>query len=515
MRRATSIAYVEAAGVVALSAGLSGAVFGRSQLADVVMLFLLGIVIVSLRLGHGPSLFAAVLAVLVYDFFFIPPFYSFAVTDLRHVVTFAVMLLVAVVISSLTRRVRDHAEDARQREHRTAVLYDLSRDLARAQSVHAIVVAGAGHVARVFGSRMAVFVPRQGDNLSVIYESAGLEANLRAELGVAHAAWRSGFQSGLATPTFQESQGIYFPLVASRAMVGVVGIFPDERHRFDDPDERYFFEAFATQMAAAMERAELAEEAERQRVDADAERLRNALLSSVSHDLRTPLAIIAGAASTLLDEAQELPKDERRNLLRSIYDEGDRLNRLIGNLLDMTRLESGTLKVKKEWYPVEEIVGVALNRTEHRLKGREVKVSAPPDLLAPVDGVLIEQALVNVLENAAKYTKANSPLEIRAHGGMGEIVIEIADRGPGIASGDEERVFEKFYRSHIEGGPSGAGLGLAIARAIAVAHGGRLVAENRDGGGARFVMTLPVEGVPPEPVVADAETASTVAREPA
>src|SRR5260370_10952106 len=157
VRRATSIAYVEAAGVVALSAGLSCAVFGRSQLADVVMLFLLGIVIVSLRLGHGPSLFAAVLAVLVYDFFFIPPFYSFAVTDLRHVVTFAVMLLVAVVISSLTRRVRDHAEDARQREHRTAVLYDLSRDLAPPQSVHDIVVAGARHIARGFGSRMAVF----------------------------------------------------------------------------------------------------------------------------------------------------------------------------------------------------------------------------------------------------------------------------------------------------------------------------------------------------------------------
>jgi len=514
MRRPSAISYLEAAGIVAAAAGLSGVVFGRSQLADVVMVFMLGIVVVSLRLGHGPSLFAAGLAVLVYDFFFIPPFYSFAVSDLRHVVTFGVMLLVAFVISSLTKRVRDHAEAARERELRTAVLYDLSRDLARAQSVHAILVAAQDHVARVFASRMAVFVSRPGDNLAAIYESAGLEAHLRAELGVAHAAWRSRFPTGLSTPNFAASQGRYLPLVGSRALVGVMGIFPEDRRRFEDPEARDFLGAFASQMAAAMERAELAEEAERQRIQADTERLRNALLSSVSHDLRTPLAIIAGAASTLLDEAKELPKDERRNLLRSIYEEVDRLNRVIGNLLDMTRLESGTLKVKKEWYPVEEIVGVALNRMEQRLEGREVRVTTPPELLAPVDGVLVEQALVNLLENAAKYTPRGSAVEIRSAGDGTSIVIEVADRGPGIANGDEDRIFEKFYRGQHEKGPSGAGLGLAIARAIAVAHGGRLVAGSREGGGARFVLTLPVEGVPPAPVVSDEDAPSTGVREP-
>jgi len=507
------ISYVEAAGIVAMAAALSGAVLGRSQLADVVMLFLLGIVIVSLRLGHGPSLFAAVLTVLVYDFFFIPPFYSFAVSDVRHVVTFAVMLLVAAVISGLTRRLRDHAEAAREREHRTAVLYHLSRDLARAQSVHAILTAAAEHVAQVFASRMVVYVPRPGDNLGSIYQSAGLETKLRAELGVAHAAWRSRLQAGLSTPTFPESHGLYLPLIASRGSVGVMGLLPDDRHRFDDPDQRYFLDTFASQMAAAMERAELAEEAEHQRIQADTERLRNALLSSVSHDLRTPLAIIAGAASTLLNETQELPNDETRSLLQSIYDEGDRLNRLIGNLLDMTRLESGTLKVKREWYPVEEIVGVALNRTEQRMKGRDMRVTAPPDLLAPVDGVLVEQALVNVLENAAKYTRVGSPIEIFASVDDHELVIEVADRGPGIAVGDEERIFEKFYRGQSEGGPTGAGLGLAIARAIAVAHGGRLVAKNREGGGALFTFTLPIEGEPPEPVVADADSTPAIARD--
>jgi two-component system sensor histidine kinase KdpD len=515
VRKTRWLSYVEAAGIVAIAAALSGAVFGRSQLADVVMLFLLGIVIVSLRLGHGPSLFAAVLTVLVYDFFFIPPFYSLSVRDLRHVVTFAVMLLVAAVISGLTRSVRDHAEAVRAREYRTAVLYHLSRDLARAQDVHAILTAAAEHVAQVFASRMVVFVPRPGDNLASVYESAGLGANVRAELGVAHRAWQSRLQAGLSTTTFPESHGLYLPLIASRGSVGVMGLFPEDRHRFDDPDQRYFLDTFASQMAAAMERADLGEEAEHQRLQADTERLRNALLSSVSHDLRTPLAIIAGAASTLLNETQELPKDEKRSLLQSIYDEGDRLNRLIGNLLDMTRLESGTLKVKREWYPVEEIIGVALNRTEQRLKGREVRVSAPPDLLVAVDDVLVEQALVNVLENAAKYTRAGSPIDIRAGTDERVLVIDVGDRGPGLVSGEEERIFEKFYRGQREGGPTGAGLGLAIARAIAVAHGGRLVAKNREGGGALFTLTLPIEGEPPDPVVLDIAPASAAARKQA
>ncbi len=513
MHRTGWLPYLGAAGIVTIAAALSGVVFGRSQLADVVMLFLLGIVIVSLRLGHGPSLFAAVLSVLVYDFFFIPPFYSFAVSDLSHVVTFAVMLLVAGVISSLTRRVRDQAEAARERELRTEVLYHLSRDLARAQSVHAILAAAAEHVAQVFASRMVVFVPRPGDNLASIYESAGLGATLPTELGVAHTAWRTRLPTGLSTPTFSQTKGFYLPLIASRGSVGVIGLFPEDRHRFDDPDQRYFLDSFVSQMAAAMERAELADEAEHQRIQADAERLRNALLSSVSHDLRTPLAVIAGAASTLLNEPQELPKEERRSLLRSIYDEGNRLNRLIGNLLDMTRLESGTLKVKREWYPVEEIVGVALNRTEEVMKGRDVRVSAPPDLLAPLDDVLVEQALVNVLENAAKYSRPALPIDIRAAIERGELVIEVGDRGPGIAIGDEERIFEKFYRGQTEKGPPGAGLGLAIARAIAVAHRGRLVAKNRDGGGALFTFTLPIEGEPPHEVVPDGESTSPVTTE--
>ena len=364
--------YAQAAAVVATAAALAGAVFGRSQLADVVMVFLLGIVIVSLRLGYGPSLFAAVVSVLVYDFFFIPPFYSFAVTDLSHVVTFGVMLLVAVVISSLTQRVRDHAEASREREQRTSVLYGLSRDLSRAQGVRAVGAAAEEHIGEVLGSRISILLPEPGDNLRPVYESRGVEPIVLAERGVAHRAWQTHMSAGRGAPTFSDSRGLYLPLIASRGAVGILGIFPDDPLRFGDPNQMYFLDAFASQVAAAIERAELAREAERRQAEVEAEQLRNALLSSVSHDLRTPLAVITGSASTLLGPDRDVSAVERRSLLQSIYDEAERLNRLIGNLLDMTRLESGAVNVKKEWFPLEEIIGVARTRTEGSLHDRSV-----------------------------------------------------------------------------------------------------------------------------------------------
>ena len=261
----------------------------------------------------------------------------------------------------------------------------------------------------------------------------------------------------------------------------------------------YFLDAFASQVAAAIERAELTREAERRQAEVEAEQLRNALLSSVSHDLRTPLAVITGSASTLLGPDRDVSAVERRSLLQSIYDEAERLNRLIGNLLDMTRLESGAVNMKKEWFPLEEIIGVARTRTEGSLHDRSVRVNVTGELMAPLDGLLVEQALVNLLENAAKYAGPGTPIEINARAEGPEIVIEVADRGPGLLQGEENRVFEKFYRGR-HGTVAGAGLGLAIARGIAIAHGGTLTAKNREGGGAVFTMTLPIEGEPPEPL---------------
>jgi two-component system sensor histidine kinase KdpD len=295
----------------------------------------------------------------------------------------------------------------------------------------------------------------------------------------------------------REGGGLFVPLFSRRGLSGVVGIVPDDARRSDDPNQFYFVEALIRQVAAALERSDLAEEAEQSRLLVQTEQLRNSLLSSVSHDLRTPLAVITGAASTLLGDDGKLGNVEKIHLLGSIFDEGERLNRLIRNLLDMKRLQSGAVKVDKEWYTIEEIIGSSLNRTEQRLASRTVKVTVSPDLGTQLDPVLIEQALVNLLENAGKYTEPGTVIDIRADRVGGDVIIEVADRGPGIAAGDEDRIFDKFYRGAHGGAPGGAGLGLTIARGIAVAHGGRLWAENRPGGGASFKLALPA--IEPDP----------------
>jgi two-component system sensor histidine kinase KdpD len=262
-------------------------------------------------------------------------------------------------------------------------------------------------------------------------------------------------------------------------------------------EQRQLLDAFARLAALALERARLAKRAEEAAIRAQTEETRSSLLSTVSHDLRTPLAAITGAATTLRDEGTAVDEAQRADLLETICEEADRLERLVRNLLDLTRLQSGALEVKREWIPLEEIVGAALMRVEARLEGRRIQTDLAADLpLVPVDAVLVEQALLNLLENAAKHTPDGSPVEIAAHATEQAIVVDVADRGPGLPPGDEERIFDKFFRGR-KAGASGAGLGLAICRGVAQAHGGTLVASTRPGGGALFRMTLPLIGKPP------------------
>jgi two-component system sensor histidine kinase KdpD len=262
-------------------------------------------------------------------------------------------------------------------------------------------------------------------------------------------------------------------------------------------------------MAAAVERVLLGEEAQRAQVMVETERMRNAVLSAVSHDLRTPLATITGVTSSLLEQKQERDPASRRELIQSVYDEATRMDRLVNNLLYMTRLEAGALQVHKEWLPLDEVVGAALVRLEDRLGGRTIKTQLSPDLsLVPLDGVLIEQVLMNLLDNALKYAPMNTPIELSARASDGEVTIEVADRGAGVPPGDEQRIFDKFYRA----APSetrGVGLGLTICRGIVEAHGGRIWAENRPDGGARFRFTLPVQGEPPKAVTEPAQSQAT------
>jgi two-component system sensor histidine kinase KdpD len=349
-----------AAGAVAplLATLIVRRVFDRTQLADIVMIYLAGIVVVAMRWSMGPALFAALLSVLAFDFFFIPPYGTLAVADLSHVATFAVMFLIAALINGLTKRVRDQAEQ---------------------------------------------------------------------------------------------------------------------------------------QIAAAVERSRLSALAQEAQLLVDAEQLRNSLLSSVSHDLRTPLAVITGTASALTDE--RLDPAVRRDLAETIVHEAERLNRLVRNLLDVTRLEAGALRLEKEWQPVEEVIGTALAVVDRLLGHRPVTTDIAPGLLAPFDEVLVQQVLVNLLENAAKYTGGESPILVSATKAGDAVEIVVADRGPGLPDGEETRIFEKFYRAE-KGKGGGAGLGLTICKGVVTAHGGRIWAKSRDGGGAAFHFTLPA-GTPP------------------
>jgi two-component system, OmpR family, sensor histidine kinase KdpD len=502
--------YVAAGLVCAASTGVAFLLFGPGLLPDVVMTYLLGIILVSSRYGLRPSVFAAFVSVAALNFFFIPPFFTFAVEDLEHTVTFGVMFLVAVVISGLTERVRNQAMAARLREERTRALYALSRELTSAHGAQRVVQVSAAHIERAFESLVSVFAPDATNRLVCVYTSPALGEPSPHDATVSQWVWLNQKEAGLGTTTLPSTAALYVPLQASGGIVGVLGLRPGQANRFESLEQRRQVDAFAAQLALALERSQLAEATERARREVETEQLRSSLLSSVSHDLRTPLAVITGTATTLVEAGESLDTATRLELTRGIVEEAERLNRLIRNLLDMTRLDSGTVKIKKEWSSLEEVVGSALGRVDSRLREREVTVELPPDLpLIPFDAILIEQALINLLENAAKYSQG--PLELRAaveaadsrqadsgqEDRKTEVVVEIADRGPGIPPGEELLVFEKFHRAVREGSPTGAGLGLAICRAILAAHGGRIWAENRPGGGASFRFALPIVGEPP------------------
>jgi two-component system sensor histidine kinase KdpD len=492
-------AYALATAWVAAATAI-GAV-ARMQLPELVMLYLLGVVIAAARFGRGPSLLAATLSIVVFDFFFIPPKFTFIVSEDRHVLTFAIMLVVGLLTSGLTLRIRKQEQEARAGEQRIATLYQLSRDLTSAVDAVQAMRATARHAAEICAGAAAVLVSDGDGGLRTLARS-GPELTLdppeRAAIaaalapGPAHSRAGAGVDgAGVASNT----RLAWVPLWSGAEIFGVLALAPGGSALVRA--QRDLLDAFARLATLALERARLAKQAEAAAVRAQTEETRSSLLSTVSHDLRTPLAAITGAATTLRDQGAAVDGAQRAELLDAICEEADRLERLVRNLLDLTRLESGALEVRREWIPLEEIVGSALMRLEARLEGRPIRTDLPADLpLLSVDAVLVEQALVNLLENAAKYTPAGTSIEIGARAGAQAVSVDVADRGPGLPPGDEARIFDKFFRGR-GAGAAGAGLGLAICRGVAHAHRGTLIALNRDGGGALFRLTLPIVGQPP------------------
>jgi len=496
--------YGQAVAMVAVATGVARLMFPFFQLSNLIMVYLLGVIVVATRHGRGPSILASLLSVAAFDFFFVPPYFSFAVSDAEYLITFAVMLLVALVISGLTVRIRAQAEAARQREERTAALYAMSREMASTRGLEELVKIAVRHIGDVFHSQVVVLLPDAAGRL--LPQSGGgpqfeMDAN---ELAVSRWVYEHRQPAGRGTSTLPGASALYLPLTAPRGSLGVLGVEPADPHALEAPEQLHQLETFANQTALAIERARLADEAQEAQVRIETERLRSSLLSSVSHDLRTPLAAIMGAVGTILENGSRLAADTRQELLESVREEAERLNRLVQNLLEMTRLESGALQLRREWYPLEEIIGAALGRLGKRLSGRRVTTQLLPDLpLVPIDDVLIEQVVVNLLDNALKYTPPDSPISIIATATEGTVRVEVADRGPGLPRGEEHRVFEKFYRGPSSSG-RGAGLGLAICEGIIRAHGGRIWAHNLPEGGVAFIFTLPITGSPSGVVEADA-----------
>jgi two-component system, OmpR family, sensor histidine kinase KdpD len=490
--------YALAVGVISGCTLLSLLLRDRLTPVNLVMIYLLGVVAIAMRSSRRVALFTSFLSVAAFDFFCVPPYFTFAVSDYEYIVTFAVMLAVGVIISSLSVRIRMQAAHAVDREARTQALYRLTRQLTGEHGVFEGARLATEITREVFGAQVVVFLPESAGKISFRRRTTDDLPVPRSEEGVAQWVFDHKQKAGKGTDTLPGATALYLPLQGSRQVLGVMAVIPESESTITSPEQLHLLEIFATQIALAMERSQGAAQAREAQVRIETEEMRSSLLSAVSHDLRTPLASITGAASSLLSHGNQLNPATQRELLESIAQEAQRLSRLVNNLLEMTRLESGAVEIKRDWHSLEEIIGAALTRLEPMLGSRPVAVRLPPDLpLIFVDDVLLQQVFLNLLENAAKYAPGESEIVVNAVLDGTNVVIEVMDRGPGFAPGDEKRVWEKFYRGHVEG-VQGAGLGLAICRAIVMAHGGSIEAENRAGEGALIRIHLPTGGRPPQ-----------------
>ena len=485
--------YGWAAAVTAACTGVAFVMDPTFSETNVAMIYVLGATIAGLRLGRGPGTLTAVASVAAFDFFFVPPRMTFQVSDAQYLITFLVMLAVTLTIGNLMANVRQQNRVAGARERRTALLYAMSRELAGTRGSDSMARVAVRHVAEVFDASAVVLTPDPSGRLRYPTGSAEEGSFRGADLSVAQWVFDHGQRAGLGTDTLPAAPAVYLPLRGARGALGVLGVLPANRRRVLLPEQRHLLETFAGQIALAWERVALGEEAAKSRIAAESESLRNTLLASISHDLRTPLAVIAGAASTLARHGATLEPAARKSLASSIEEQAHEMSNLISNVLDLMRLESGRVELRRDTHAVEDLVGAALHRLEPRLQHHPVSIDLPDDLPGvSVDPVLVSQVLANLLENAAKYTPAGTRIRISAVAEAAMVRVLVEDEGPGLPPGDPRLLFEKFQRGSEESPVVGAGLGLAICSAIVAAHGGEIKAGQGTQRGARFEFTLPV-----------------------
>jgi two-component system sensor histidine kinase KdpD len=486
--------YLLAAALIAGTTAVAALLRTLFSVPDLEVLYLIAVMFSGVRLGRGPSIFASALAVAAYDFCFVPPQFTFAVADAKYLLTFAMMFGASLLVSELTARIRRQERAAIAREEQMRALYELSRELGRASSAAGVAEVLARHAGKAFRAPAHVLRAQPRGRLQVLDSHPPEQAFDGKELAVAEWSLEHAKAAGRGTDTLPGAATLCVPMTVGEASLGVLSVALPSAAPLP-LEQRSAIEAFARQGAFALERVHLADESRALGLRAQTEELRSTLLSTVSHDLRTPLAAITGAATSLRD-TEELSPATRHELADTVCSEAERLERLVSNLLDMTRLDSGAVPLKREWVPADEIIGSPLTRLERLLAGRSVKVSVQQGTpLLAVDPVLFEQVLVNLLENAVRHTPGGTPIEVAATHGDGWISLEVRDRGPGVPAEHPERVFDRFFRGTNAGG-AGAGLGLAICRAIATAHGGTIAAANRPGGGAIFRVQLPIVSPP-------------------
>ncbi|POR55675.1 two-component system sensor histidine kinase KdpD [Paraburkholderia eburnea] len=514
-------AYAAAMVICACITLLANQLNDRIALANLVMLYLLGVIFTATKLGRGPGVLLSFASVAAYDFFFVPPRLSFSVSDTQYLLTFVGMLLTSLVISHLTSSLRREASVAQRREQRTGAMYAMARELAAALATEQIVAIGSRHVSEVFGARAAILLPDSADKVQQKIEDPDPQIMLDAsslDIDVGQWVYDQQKPAGHGTDTLPAAVARYLPLKAPMRTRGVLAVVTRDARELQVPEQQRMLDAFAAQIALALERVHYVEIARDALVNMESERLRNSLLSAISHDLRTPLTTIVGFSSMLAQTHEPStgahdPQNAREGeLIEAIHDEALRMTGIVTNLLDMARLQAGSLKLNRQWTLLEETVGAALAACRRVLARHPVQVKLEEDLpLLQLDAVLMERLFSNLLENAAKYTPPDTPLTIAARrveqGGQPFVRVSIDDHGPGLPPGMGERVFEKFTRGEKESAKPGIGLGLAICRAIVEAHGGTIGAANRVDGvdadgrvaGASFWFALPVEEPPPLP----------------
>lgn len=461
--------------------------------SNLIMVYLLGVTLVSLFGKVGPSVLASILSVLAYAFLFMSPTLSLSFSNIQYLFTLLVMLLVTQVISHLTIRTRRQAEASTAAEHRTSTLHSLSRQLATTRGVDKLLNTAVNYISDVFNCEVLALLPEDGH--LIIRARYKTETTLSAkEQGVAQWVYDMGQLAGLGTDTLPFSDSIYVPLLTSQGTIGVLRVRPVEKSILFTPEQMHLLEACANQIALAIEVDRLQEQTKKSELQTETDRMRSSLLQAVSHDMRTPLIAVMGAASTLIEMSNELNPQMINKLGNAIYVESEQVSHLINNLLQLTYLESEDIKLKKQLYSLEDEINIVLKALSKRLGKKPVKLHFPGKFpLVPFDKVLLGEVFSSLIDNAIKYTTPTSPIDISADVLQDEVVISIEDRGPGIVPDEVNKLFEKFYRGRMLATERGLGLGLAICQHIISAHGGRIWAENRKDGGASFRFTLPLK----------------------